>query len=66
MFKILSALASLYQAILSFIKYMKTEEIIQAKNKALEGDQRELEKLLSDNPVSSDDGLSERSVKNRD
>lgn len=66
MFKILSALASLYHAILSFINYMKKEELIRAKDKALEGDQRELEKLLSDNPVSNDDGLPERSVKNRD
>lgn len=68
--KILKAIASIYYLVENFLKFQKKQEIIDAKNKALEnGDQRELEKVLSpvDNSVNNDEypGMYERPIKKK-
>lgn len=68
--KILKALASIYYLVENFLRFQKKQEIIDAKNKALEnGDQRELEKVLSpvDNSVNNDKypGMYERAIKKK-
>jgi len=68
--KILKALASIYYLVENFLKFQKKQDIIDAKNKALEnGDQRELEKLLSNSNANTDithrAGMQERPYKNK-
>ena len=72
--KILKALLSIYYLIENFLKFQKKQEIIDKKNEALKtGDQRELEKVLSqdnkpvDNSVNNDkyNGLYERPIKKK-
>lgn len=70
LFRILNALASLYYLVENFLKFKRNQDIIEAKNEALEtGDQRELEKLLSNSNANTDithrAGMQERPYKNK-
>lgn len=71
MFKFLEALTGFYFLIKKFLVHLKEQEILQAKDKAIEtGDSRDLEKSLSENnpvdiAVDKYPGMYERPVKKK-